>query len=135
MRFKHFFYCFLLTTFWACAQNEATPISTNVVDSEGCQLSKIKFDIEQLDKRGLIGTENHKTGLNYEFCIPKDSSKLKTIRKFDGGLKLNQGKGRSGCSKEQWLITGNTYNKQYKHILCELTKLAYIKEINQTYWE
>ncbi len=102
---------------------------------EGCKLEKIKFDLAKIDQRGLIGDEDNKVAVDFEFCIPKTSNAIEEVMAIYPQFKQQEGKGKSNCGEHQILILGNTYNNDYKNILCKLSRLEYIKEIKQTYWE
>lgn len=102
---------------------------------ENCNLDKIKFKLSIFDKNGLTGDENNKVALDYEFCVPNTPEILNTIKEIDSSIKPTKGKGRTKCTDNAILLTGNSYNKDIKKILCNLSQLEYITEINQIYWE
>ena len=98
-----------------------------------CNLKKITFNIKHFDERGLYGDE--KTAVDYEFCVPNNTETLKTISEIDSSIKPLNGKGRTKCKENHIIMIGNSYNKDIKKILCELSQLDYITEINQVFWE
>lgn len=102
---------------------------------ENCKQEKIKFDISKLDEKGLLGNENGKVSIDYEFCIPNNQAYLAEVLAIDSTLKKIDSKGKSKCDKNSFLIMGNTFNANYRIILCKIANLDYVKEINQTYWE
>lgn len=96
---------------------------------------KVKIDFSKLDNQGLSGPEGGKVAANYEFCIPKDAQKWKTIQKIDATAQQYKGRGRIGCTPEQWLIIGSTHQKNYRRVLYQLASLDFIHRIEETYWE
>src|SRR5690606_12513649 len=115
---------------WSCKSSHN---SNYKIDN--CHVEKIKFELADIDKRGLIGNENNKTGLDFEFCVPNQPEKIKEVLAIDASLKQQPIKGRSNCNDQFVLFTGSTYNKDFKDLLCKISQLEYIKEINRTYWE
>ncbi|HAD11304.1 MAG TPA: hypothetical protein DCF33_02580 [Saprospirales bacterium] len=96
---------------------------------------KIRLDFKQLDAEGLTGSSKGKVAQNYEFCIPAKASYWKQVKKLDATAQKNSGKGRVGCTPEQWLIIGSTHQKNYQRVLFQLANLPYIKTIEPTFWE
>jgi hypothetical protein len=96
---------------------------------------KIKLDFKQIDAEGLSGPVKGKVVVNYEFCIPAEEKYWRQVRKTDSTARKNAGKGRVGCVKNQWLIIGNTHQKDYQRILFQLACLPYVEQIQPTYWE
>lgn len=95
---------------------------------------KLNFDIQLLDEHGLIGPEDGKTTLAYEFCIPQDAAHVAQIRMIDPNLKISRSKGRIGCTKNEYLVLGETDNN-YLSVLKKLIRLDYIKQIDRTWFE
>lgn len=95
---------------------------------------KINFDIQRLDENGLIGPEDGKTTLAYEFCIPQDAAHVAQIRMIDPNLKISRSQGRIGCTKHEYLVIGET-DKNYIPVLNKLIRLDYINQIDQTFFE
>lgn len=98
-----------------------------------CNLKKITFNIKHFDERGLMGED--KTAIDFEFCVPNNAETLKTISEIDSSIKPINGKGRTKCADNHIVMIGNSYNKDIKNILCKLSQLNYITEINQVFWE
>jgi hypothetical protein len=74
--------------------------------------------------------------VNYECCIPRQEKYWKEVRRIDHTAQRQIGApGRIGCSKEQWLVTGSTHQKNYQRVLFELASLEYIKRIQEVHWE
>lgn len=95
---------------------------------------KMDFDFSKLDKKGLI--KKRGTSLAYEFCIPNNETYLDKIKSIDESIAIyKSSKGRIGCSDNEILCIGETAGKEYKNILIELTKLPYVKNINESFFE
>jgi hypothetical protein len=97
--------------------------------------NKVKIDFKNIDNDGLNGPPNGKVSINYEFCIPSEALYWREVSKIDPSAQKSQGRGRVGCTTGQWLVIGNTHQKNYKKIIYDLAKLKYVKEIQQTFWE
>ncbi len=110
---------------FSCNSSKNQPIN--------CDLKKITFNIKHFDDRGLYGDD--KTAVDYEFCVPNNSETIKTINEIDSSIKPLKGKGRIKCAENHIVMIGNSYNKDIKNILCKLSQLDYITEINQVFWE
>lgn len=122
----------MLFVFFSCSSSKNKSVTENI---ENCNLDKIKFKLSIFDKNGLTGDENNKVALDFEFCVPNTPEILTTIKEIDSSIKPTKGKGRTKCTDNAVLLTGNSYNKDIKKILCNLSQLEYITEINQVYWE
>lgn len=97
---------------------------------------KIGFDINALDKEGLIGEANAKVALDYEFCIPAHNSYINQVRQIDPSLKFHKkSRGRVGCGKDKWLCIGNTHQEYARLKLQRLAELTYVERIERTYFE
>lgn len=118
----------LLTVFFSCKTVEKNSV-------KNCHSEKIKFDISKLDEKGLSGNENGKVSVDYEFCIPNNQAYLAEILAIDLTLKKVTSTGKSKCGIDSFLIMGNTFNTDFRLILCKIANLDYVKEINQTHWE
>jgi hypothetical protein len=97
---------------------------------------KVDINFHNLDADGLTGPPSSKVAVNYEFCIPANENTWKEISRIDPtAQKQTAGKGRVGCSKEQWLIIGSTHQKQYQRIIYNLASLPYVQKIKTVFWE
>lgn len=96
---------------------------------------KIKLDFKQLDADGLAGPIKGKVAVNYEFCIPAEDNSWRQVHKIDPTAQKNTGKGRVGCKDTQWLVIGNTHQKNYQRVLFQLASLPFVTQIQQTFWE
>ncbi len=95
---------------------------------------KINFDFSALDDKGLMGPQNGKVAVSYEFCIPKKDQYKNEIKAIDASVQFSKSRGRIGCSKNEYLCIGTT-GKEYKKVFSELVKKEYIKRIDQTFFE
>lgn len=100
-----------------------------------CNPKKITFNLNNFDERGLLRVDDMKNPIDYEFCVPNSIEVLNTIAEIDSSIKPLKGKGRTKCADGYIILIGNSYNKDIKTILCKLSKLEYITEINQVFWE
>lgn len=99
-------------------------------------LAKIKFDINQISKDGLIGPPNGLRSITYEFCVPNQSKMLKEVNKIDATIQFfPKSPGRIGCQDNEVLALGNTHHDNWKEILINLANLDYIKIIQEYYGE
>lgn len=96
---------------------------------------KIKLDFKRLDEQGLAGPANGKVAVQYEFCIPAEARYRRAVQKIDRTVQQNGGKGRIGCSDQEWLMIGSTHQARYKRVLYELASLPYVRRIEETFWE
>lgn len=122
----------ILTTTFSCNHLQKALSDTNTTN---CNYHKIYFDIDQIDANGLMGPEDGKVLLSYEFCIPDNDSIIDCIMQIDPEFKVLSSKGRSNCEKGYKLVTGSSGSPNFKSIVCELTRLDYIQEIKRTYNE
>jgi hypothetical protein len=129
--FQIFNLLFLIAMLISCSSSKDNANNLNV----DCNTEKIKFKLVIFDKQGLIGEDNGKVALDYEFCIPNTPEVLNTINGIDSSIKPTKSKGRTKCKEGYVLMMGNSYGKDIKRILCNLSQLDYITEINQVYWE
>lgn len=97
---------------------------------------KIGFDINAMDKEGLMGPPDGKVAISYEFCIPAHNSYIGQVRQIDPSLKFHKkSKGRIPCSKEEWLCIGNTHQEYARLKLQRLAELTFVKRIERSYFE
>lgn len=97
---------------------------------------KIGFDINAIDKEGLIGEPGAKVALNYEFCIPANNKYINDVRQIDPSVQFHKkSKGRIACSKAEWLCIGSSRQEYARMKLQRLAELPFIKRIERTYFE
>jgi hypothetical protein len=98
--------------------------------------SKITFDLGQLSEAGLYGPPAGLRALDYEFCIPADSTLEAQVKAIDPTIVVFTGsKGRIGCTEEEYLCIGNTHQPDFKNVLHKLASLPYVKQIKQCFFE
>ena len=106
------------------------------VQTEQNMDQKIGFDLKQLDQDGLYGVEDGKRALSYEFCIPANVDRAQEILAIDPSAVIYQSSpGRSGCREDEYLVMGDTFQKEYLQTLEKLVDLPYIKKIIQAHFE
>lgn len=129
------FYVFLMGTVLlvsACHSKTVLVEKSNFMDPQ----DKLDFDIDALDKDGLIGTASGKVSVDYEFCIPKGEEFEKQVLAIDPEIKIyTQSMGRSGCGKTQSLVIGNTHKVGHRKILIAFSSLDFVKQIKRVWWE
>lgn len=97
---------------------------------------KIGFDLNALDKEGLIGPPDGKVAVSYEFCVPANDRYLNQVKQIDPSLKFHKkSKGRIACSKVEWLCIGNTHQEYARMKLQQLAELEFVKRIERCYFE
>ena len=101
-----------------------------------CNKEKIVFDVNAIDRNGLVGPLDGKVSVVYEFCIPYENKYLEEVKSIDPLLNCYHGsKGRIGCQENEYLCLGNTHDKDFKSKLCQLSNREYIKQIAQCFFE
>jgi len=96
--------------------------------------NKMNFTFSKLNKDGL--TKDRKTSLAFEFCIPNEPEFLDKVKSIDESLAIYMSStGRIGCEENQILCIGETKGMDYKNVLISLTKLPYVKSINESFFE
>jgi hypothetical protein len=99
-------------------------------------LSKITFDLSQINDEGLAGPPDGLVAIDYEFCVPATQQAQQEVSRIDPTVRLYPGSaGRIGCAKDQVLAIGNTHQKGWKTILQQLTSLDYVKRIDRSFAE
>jgi hypothetical protein len=122
-----------LTLMLACACAARKPKAPATPDEAK---SKIKFNLSKIDKDGLVGPENGKRAVAYEFCIPGGETSVKEVQGIDPTIEITRGaRGRVGCTPEQALAIGSTHQKNFADVLTKLSMLPYVKEIREAVFE
>ncbi len=99
-------------------------------------MEKIKFDLNEIDERGLTGPVSGKVAVDYEFCIPRSEEYANLVKKVNPGIKmLDKSRGRIGCTRGEQLCLGTTSQENWKSILIETAKLDFVKKIERTFYE
>lgn len=110
--------------------------TARAADEEGYFATKVQLDVSQLDSKGLIGPEDGKRALSYEFCIPEDGVYQVEVSEIDTTAQfMADSKGRIGCSDSQTLVIGSTGQFGWKLILTELAYLPYVEKIVEAHFE
>lgn len=98
--------------------------------------SKICFDINRLDDRGLEGPLDGLRAVHYEYCIPDRPEAVRAVTAIDPTLEIRRGSpGRIGCSSEELLCLGHTHQPNYRAVLRQLAALPMVKEVCETFFE
>jgi len=99
-------------------------------------MSKINFNLNELDEQGLIGPPTGKVALDYEFCIPRTEEHTAIIKKVNPRIKISpKSRGRIGCTRSQQLCIGTTGQENWKNILMETANLDFVEKIERTFYE
>ena len=97
---------------------------------------KIGFDINALDKEGLVGEPGGKVAIDYEFCIPAHVNTARQVMSIDPtAIVYKESSGRLQCGKEQYLVVGDTYQANYLVTLKKLVELEYATRIQEAFFE
>jgi len=97
---------------------------------------KVKIDLKNLDAEGLSGAATGKVAVHYEFCIPNDEQHWKMVKNIDPTAQKYPGSsGRAGCGGSTVLVIGTTHQKNYRRVLYDLAALAFVAQIEETFWE
>lgn len=99
-------------------------------------MKKIRFDVNKLNAQGMYGQPDSLRVLSYEFCIPDNIDYVSEVMAIDPTLVVyKQSPGRIGCTDNEYLCIGDTATDSYLEILQNLTKLEYVKEIREAFFE
>lgn len=94
--------------------------------------SKINFNTASISDEGQLDGVT----LAYEFCIPRDSVKLKKVRKVDANVEVFTGSpGRIGCTEVQWLCISHTQQSGFRQVLRRLARLDFVERIDRCWFE
>ncbi len=117
-----------LILFVACKHQPAT-------QENATAWKKIKMDFRRFDNDGLTGPAGGKVAANYEFCIPASEKYWRQVKAIDKTAQKSGGKGRVACSDKEWLVIGSTHQPHFQRVLYELASLAFIRDIQETFYE
>ena len=101
-------------------------LRSQVVSSN--RVMKITFD---LSVDGLVGSAEAQRSLSYEFCIPADQKYLAEVRALDPSVQISRSPGRIGCTKNQYLVIGDTHQSQWRDVLMAIAHLDYVQRIDE----
>jgi len=116
----------------SCAQDDESTGEQN----NNAWLSKIQFDLSQINTDGLTGPADGLVSVSFEFCIPKDPELVKEILAIDPTIKYaSVSPGRIGCGDSEYLCLGDTHKPNWREVLKQIASLDYVTRIERTYWE
>jgi hypothetical protein len=99
-------------------------------------LTKIAFDLDQLDENGLVGPADGKRALAYEFCIPPSEECKELVSSLDPTVEIMCGSpGRIGCYPDECLCVGSTHQENFRDVLRKIAELPYVEKIDETVFE
>ena len=123
--------CLLIIFIYACK----TPSNTTETTVMG-NIDKFDFDINALDKDGLMGLATGKVSVDYKFCIPKGEEYIKTVQDIDPDIKIHRSSfGRNKCADTQVTAVGTTNQPGHREILLRLSKLDFVEKFNRVWYE
>lgn len=97
---------------------------------------KIRFNVEEIDDRGLIGPPDGLASVAYEFCIPEGDAYTRQVMLVDPSVRFYPGsRGRIGCERKKVLCIGSTGKPNWRGRLLELSALDYVTEIRRSFFE
>ena len=98
--------------------------------------SKIRFDLGRLNGDGLQGPPDGLRALHYEYCAPDRPGAIARIREIDPSLQIQRGaRGRAGCGEHELLCLGHTHQAGYREVLQRLSRLCFVREIREAFFE
>lgn len=97
---------------------------------------KIAFDISLLDEQGLIGPDDGKRALDYEYCIPARQYAAALVYSIDPTTRLYPATtGRVECDRQSWVAMGNTHQHDAREVLLRLAGLRFVERIEPAWFE
>jgi len=99
-------------------------------------VEKFDFDINTLDKDGLIGPASGKVSVDYKFCIPKGKKYEKAVLDIDSEIKIHPNSfGRNKCTDTYVTAVGSTHQPGHREILLRLSELDFVVRFNRVWYE
>lgn len=95
------------------------------------RVMKITFDLSKISANGLVGSVGSWRSLSYEFCIPADEKQLAEVRALDPSVQVSRSPGRMGCTKDQYLVIGDTHQARWRDVLMAIAGLDYVQRIDE----
>ena len=100
------------------------------------EAAKIKFRIEEIRPDGLRGPPSGLVSVAYEFCVPANDRVYREVLGIDPGLQIQPASpGRIGCDAGQALVIGDTAQQGWRDSLQALSRLSYVEEIRECFFE
>ena len=91
---------------------------------------KIHFDLSGFDDDGLYGPPEGLRAAAYEFCIPARDDLAAEVSSIDPSIAIfPSSPGRIGCTREERLCVGSTYQPEFRTVLANLAGLDYVARI------
>ena len=99
-------------------------------------IEKFDFDINALDKDGLMGPASGKVSVDYKFCIPKGEEYIKMVQDIDPNIEIHRSSfGRNKCNDTQVTAVGSTHQPGHREILLRLSELDFVELFNRVWYE
>jgi hypothetical protein len=110
--------------------------SMNEPDASWPEAAKIRFPMDDIRPDGLRGPPDGLVSVAFEFCVPTDDGVYGELLTIDPGLAIWPAtRGRIGCLPVQSLVIGETAQPGWRDVLKALSKLDYVEEIRECYFE
>ncbi len=104
--------------------------------SQQSEVSKIKFQLDDIHSDGLRGPPDGLRSVAYEFCVPKDERVYQEVKRIDPSVEVHSNsRGRIGCGPHRALCIGQTHQPRWREVLDRLSSLAYVAEIRESIYE
>ncbi|MGB5830571.1 MAG: hypothetical protein WBG92_01075 [Thiohalocapsa sp.] len=102
----------------------------------GQPAAAIAFDLSEVDDNGLIGPEDGKRAVDYEYCVPDNTDIRAEVRAIDpSAVFMARSRGRIGCRDDEILVLGNSHQPDFRSILRRLAALPFVQRIEQAFFE
>ena len=103
---------------------------------DAAALAKVHLDLAAINADGLAGPADGLRAVSYEFCIPANEAAVAEVTAIDRTVEVQRGgRGRIGCSAEQYLCVGSTHQPGHRDVLLRLARLDYVAAIEPWYGE
>ncbi|MGB5162578.1 MAG: hypothetical protein WBP10_20190 [Thermoanaerobaculia bacterium] len=96
----------------------------------------IRFDSSRLNSEGLVGPPDGLRALSYEFCVPAIEDHVRELEAIDSTIAIQRSSpGRIGCGEAEYLAIGSTHQPGFGEVLDRLSRLPYVTEIQEAFFE
>jgi hypothetical protein len=116
----------------ACRVNNQASISAS---PSTVPLAKITFNLARISADGLVGPQDGLRSVTYEFCMPATEDAIAEIQAIDPTLQYSRSPGRIRCTRDQYLVLGDTHKPNWREILTGLAQLDYVQQIDEFFGE